>query len=85
MNSKRFELKNLYTVEDAYDISRTDLAGLIHMAVDDFELILAGVSLERGSPCAKVYSPGQGAYWVFDKELILDELHERFGFQRSTD
>lgn len=83
MSLKYFELKNLYAVEDAYDISRVDLAELIHMTVDDFELILVGVSFERGFPCAKVFSPEYGAHWVFDRELVLSELNERFGLSKG--
>lgn len=72
-------LGSLKTVEEAFDVTRTDMHDLLEGGLLLFEEVLVAVSMERGLPCAKVFSSERGVYWVFDSELVLSELNERFG------
>lgn len=72
-------LGSLKTVEESYGVMRTDMNDLLEGGLLLFEEAMVAVSMERGLPCAKVFSSERGVYWVFDSELVLSELNERFG------
>lgn len=72
-------LGSLKTVEEAFDVTRTDMHDLLEGGLLLFEEAMVAMSMERGLPCAKVFSSERGVYWVFDRELVLSELNERFG------